>query len=120
VLRPLLLVTFALAGCASQDLPPVIDAIDMPPTATLDASGFYTVSGSMTFHDPDDLVATLRVTIPLVQMSYDYPVGIEAGAISPLTVKFSSAAPKGIEEYDLTLIDEAGLETVAQKTVTLE
>ncbi|HZS41399.1 MAG TPA: hypothetical protein VFF06_31435 [Polyangia bacterium] len=91
----------------------------MPPTAIVDPSGFYVVNGSLTFHDVDDVVQTLRVTIPLVSMQYEYPVGLSSGTIN-LTVKFSSATPKGPQQYLITLVDAGGETAVATKTVTLE
>jgi hypothetical protein len=78
-----------------------------------------TLSGNLTFHDDDDIVKTLRITIPLVSMQYEYPIDLFSGTVA-ITVKFSSATPKGPQQYIITLVDAGGATAVQQKTVTLE
>ncbi len=120
----LAIVTLLVAGgCGPKiDHPPVIDAVMMPQTATLGTDNLYTVSGQMSYHDDDHPVHTLRVKVPLVGMTYEYPAGdLYIGNIDPLTIKFAAQSPKGAQEYDLSVVDSVGLESaVSVQMVTLQ
>lgn len=120
----LAIVTVLVAGgCGPQgDHPPLIDSVMMPQTATLGTDNFYTVMGQLSYHDDDHPVHTLRVEVPLVNMTYEYPAGdLYIGNIDPLTIKFAAQSPRGPQEYDLSLVDSAGLESaVSVQMVTLQ
>ncbi len=92
----------------------------MPPTVLASPGGGWKVSGTLTFHDLDEPVHTLRVFVPVTNMNYDTTIDLQNGTIAPLTVNFSSSTPKGPQPYSITLIAQSGLQAVAQKTVTLE
>jgi hypothetical protein len=120
-----LLIPFALVACSSSSTksgsPPVIDSITMPGTAMVGSDGYYTLAGSITFHDADDAVTKLKIVVPSAgnaTFEYDVPGGQTSYA---LIVKVSGAAPKGPIEYDVSLIDAGGAESAASKqTVTLQ
>jgi hypothetical protein len=120
----LAIVTVLVAGgCGPHlDHPPVIDSVMMPAAATLGTDNLYTLVGQMSYHDDDHPVHTLRVRVPLVNMTYEYPAGdLYIGNIDPLEVKFAAQSPKGPQEYDLSVVDSVGLESaVAVQMVTLQ
>jgi hypothetical protein len=93
----------------------------MPQTATVGSDGFYTLTGSISFHDDGDAVTKLKIVVPSAgnaTFEYDVPSGQTTYA---LIVKVSSAAPKGPIEYDVSLVDAGGAESAPSKqTVTLQ
>lgn len=124
-MRPLglAIVTLLVSGCGAHvDQAPVIDAVVMPSSVTLGTDGTYDVVGRMSYHDDDHPVHTLRVRIPLVNMTYEYPAGdLYLGNIAPLVIKFAAQTPKGAQEYDLSVVDTALLESaVSVQMVTLQ
>lgn len=101
-----------LVGCSSPQgpatIPPAIDKLDMPATATLDATGHATLTGSVQFHDDDDNV--VAVAIRLVKdgkestgtLSTPYRSG-SASVSAVLT------GAKGlVVDYQIMVIDEVG------------
>ena len=111
----LAIVTLLVAGgCGPKvDHPPVIDAVMMPETATLGTDNLYTVSGQMSYHDDDHPVHTLRVKVPLVGMTYEYPAGdLYIGNIDPLTIKFAAQADNA--ESNLAELPQAQKDLLAQ------
>jgi hypothetical protein len=110
-------------GCGStRPAPPVIDSLTMPATATLGASGTYDLTGTLHFHDDDDGVATLRVRLPALALSYDTMLAVhfQRGDL-PIALHFSASTPKGDLEYQVNLIDLSGLESVPRtEHVTLQ
>lgn len=123
-LSTLTLVTLLAACGPSAPKPPVIDTVTMPMTATLGANGKYTLTGRMTYHDDDSPVRTLKVIVVVLgqTLTYSYPAGeLFIGNINPLTIEFDGNTPKGMQEYDLQLIDDTGLPSaVSKQFVTLE
>ncbi len=118
----LLAILCLAAGCtASTPKPPVLDDLQMPQSATVGASGFYEVSGLLSFHDDDDYVAKIRIRVPLVATTYEYDAPpFQFKGTFALTIKFASTSPKGPVEYDVSLVDTAGLESVpVKRTVNL-
>jgi len=110
-----------LAGCAST-ASPVIDDLQMPGTAQVGADGYYSVEGLISFHDDVGAVSKIRIRVPLVGQTYEFDAagGLARGTL-PLVVKFSSASPKGIMEYDVSLVDVMGTASPPHSTfVTLQ
>ena len=98
----------------------MIDTLDMPPTVVAQAGGGWKVTGTLTFHDFDEPVHTLRVFVAVTNTTSDTTLDLANGTVAPLTINFAASTPKGAQAYSITLIAQSGLETVAQKTVTLE
>jgi len=99
-----------LAACSvEQGKLPVVDAFTLPESATLDADGTYHVTATVSFHDDDDPVAKVRITIPSIRAAHDYTSltgqRVENGA---LELKIAGAAPKGALSITAQAIDREG------------
>jgi hypothetical protein len=106
--RPLLLV-FLTACTVEQGERPVVDAFTLPESATLDPDGTYKLTATVSFHDDDDPVTKLRVTIPSLGAGHDYTSlsgqRVENGS---LAIQVAGTAPKGALTIAVTAIDREG------------
>jgi hypothetical protein len=113
-----------LVGCSSVPtpavVPPVIDMVDAPATATLDATGHATVTSTVKFHDDDDNVTAMILRLPKSNLE-------SRGDISPsrsgaTTVNSIFSGTKGlVVDYELIAVDEAGHRSApVARTVTLQ
>lgn len=93
---------------------PVIDSLQMPATAALDATGKATLEGMLQFHDDDDTVATVVTRVPATNQS-------TTGTIPPASIGLVSitivlAGTKGTTvDYEITLVDKSGLSSAPAK-----
>jgi hypothetical protein len=101
---------------------PVIDRLDMPARAALDADGFYHCDGQIAFHDSDDPVKTLTVSIPAYFARYDFATGeLRVTSAFPVLLRLAGSTPKGPLSYAIALTDDSGLQSAAMtETVTLQ
>jgi hypothetical protein len=118
--RWLLLLLCACSDAPAKAAPPIIDKLEMPPAATLDAMGKATLVGMLQFHDDDDVVTTMVFRIVSTNQR-------TTGAISPASVGLVSvttvlAGTKGTNvDYEVTLIDRSGLTSMpAKRSVLLQ
>ena len=104
-----LLLVFLTACSVEQGKLPVMDEFTLPESATLDADGSYKVVASVSFHDDDDPVAKVRVTIASIRAAHDYTSltgqKVEKGSLA-LTIVGS--APKGPLQITAQAIDREG------------
>src|SRR3954466_909445 len=121
-MKKLLIGLVALAGCGGAGAAPGIDDLQMPASATVGADGYFDVDGTISFHDDGGLVNKIRIFIPAVQQTYEFSAegALSRGTVA-LQVKFAAAPPKGTVEYDVILVDAAGVSSDASKRmVTLK
>ncbi len=121
-MRKMLIVMVALAGCGGVGAAPVIDDLQMPAAATVSADGYFDVDGTISFHDDGGVVSKIRIFIPAVQQTYEFAAdaGLSRATVA-LQVKFAPITPKGIVEYDVSLVDAGGMSSEARKQmVTLK
>jgi len=108
-------------GCAPKPIPPAIVAVDAPATDTADLDGSYPFYVIVLYSDPDDAPATIRWKAPSLGIGGDISCGgcrVGSRAVG-VPLKFPANTPKGALEYDLWLIDQAGLESAAAKEMVL-
>ncbi len=100
-----------------MNVPPVIDSLDMPQTATLDAMGKATLMGMLQFHDSDDTVETVVTRIPSTNQMTSGSIPPASIGVVAITVVLSGT--KGMSlDYEVTLVDKSGLSSApAKKTV---
>lgn len=99
-----------LAACSvEQGKVPVLDAFTLPESVTLDADGAYHVTATVSFHDDDDPVAKVRITIASIRAAHDYTSltgqRVENGT---LELKITGAAPKGALTITAQAVDREG------------
>lgn len=127
-LAPLLTGLVLGSGCSSSsddsNKPPVIDALDMPATATGTSNGDYQVTGSITFHDDDGTVDSVHVKFS--QGGFEQTIDTASGsaphpkqAQAKLTVT-AQGAPLGTKlDYDVWVVDSSGAESAHQARSTV-
>jgi hypothetical protein len=109
----------------SLNAAPVIDSLEMPSAASVGPDGYYTLAGTMSFHDDDSPVHFVRVFIPTIGKTYDFPAGDQQSGIgSPFAFKVIADIPLlhvGVISYDVSLVDTGGAKSaVVKKTVDLQ
>jgi hypothetical protein len=115
----------ALPACGGGK-PPIIDNLNMPSTVTLNATdNQFDVTGTISFHDDDDKVTTMRIIVPSAgDARFEFPVTpapVQMVTDGPIRVSFVGSTPKGPIEYDVSLIDESSaVSDVKRETVTLQ
>lgn len=104
------IVLLGLAACTVEHGKiPVVDEVTVPASATLDADGTYHVDATVTFHDDDDNVRKIRVTIESLKTGNDYPITSVRSATNLLIpVRIVGSAPKGETELRVQAIDLEG------------
>jgi len=101
-----------LVGCSSPSppatIPPVLDTLDVPTTATLDATGHAKLTGTVTFHDDDDNVVAmvLRLTKDGTESTGTIVPAYRWGKTT-LNANFSGK-PGMTVDYEVMVVDEAG------------
>ena len=97
-----------------KDPAPVIDSLEMPATAPLDAMGKATVMGMLQFHDDDDTVDTIVTRIPATNQTTKG--NIPAASIGVVSITVVLAGTKGASvDYEITLVDKSGLSSAPAK-----
>jgi hypothetical protein len=110
------------AGCSSSseaNSPPVIDAIDVPATATIGKSGNYEVQGTISAHDTDGMIHQIVLEIP----GYTTPVlTVNKPSIDkqPFLLQIDGHSPKGPLNATGKVIDDQGASTSRTITITLQ
>jgi hypothetical protein len=112
---------------APQTAPPVIDALDMPPSVS-ESGAFYVIQGSITYHDDDDVVVSASVHIPVIGKTIPvaidpaYQTSAEYGI--PFAFQVSDDVPlggAGPTSYSVTLINKSGAQSQPfQETIDLQ
>ena len=112
------------SGSVPATDPPVIDSLDMSASASA-VNGTYTVFGSITYHDDDDVVVSAQVYVYVTGKTLTVPVtdpeSMAAGV--PFSFNLSADVPlggAGPTNYTVTLTNKSGV--VSQpyaETVTL-
>jgi len=103
----------------------VIDEVDVQPTATA-VNDQYNISASITFHDDDAPVHLVRVYIPVIVKTLDYPAGdVETAAGASFNIQVSADPPLGgagdtTFEFSLVDVDGGVSAPPVVKSVTLE
>jgi hypothetical protein len=106
--------------------PPTLDDWSMPSSADPGTDGFYTLIGTISFHDDSDqAVHFIRVRVPVIGKTYDFPAGDLASAIgAEFEMKLSDDVPlggAGQTNYQVSLVDIEGDEsTPVTETVYLQ
>ena len=62
---------------------------------------------------------TIRISVPRYSVNYDIAVNQRTLVNAPFQVKFS-AAVKGVQSYDVTLIDERGNTATTTRDIDLQ
>jgi hypothetical protein len=107
-------------GCSTPSLPspPIIDSLDMPTTATLDAMGKATLTGMVQFHDSDDNVTTVVTRIPATNQSTSGSIPPQSVGIVGISLQLSGTKGSSVD-YEITLVDKSGLSSApAKRSVT--
>ena len=112
-----LLVSAAAGGCSSgtaDPKPPELDALTMSDTAVASKDGFpgdYDVLGKISYHDPDGVVAKIRV------FGGSTPRDVELSAVSASVsdhefgLTFQNVKPGATFDYEVAVVDNDGLES---------
>jgi hypothetical protein len=114
------------SGTASTPIgdPPIITAADMSGSAAPN-NGVYTIFGSLTYSCDDDVVHTVRVSVPVVGKSYDFPGPDTAdGYGTPFNFTLVDDIPlagAGPTNYSIILITKGGAQSAPfPETVDLQ
>jgi hypothetical protein len=99
-------------GAVPTTTPPVIDSLDMEASASA-VNDVYTVIGSITYHDDDDVVVTVEVTVPVIGKTLTIPVTDPSseGAGEPFEFNLSADPPlggAGPTNYSVVLVNKSG------------
>lgn len=99
-----------------QTAPPVIDSLDLASPALVSADGaFYVISGSVTYHDDDDVIESGGVYVPVIGKTIpitippEYQTAIGAGI--PLSFQVSDDIPlthAGPTSFVVTFTNKSG------------
>ena len=112
-----------LASCSVEaGKIPVIDEFTLPESATLNADGTYHVDATISFHDDDDSVRRIRVTVPSIGAAKDYtsPTG-KSVTNGTLSLQIVGTAPKGALAINVQLIDtESNVSDPKSASITLK
>jgi hypothetical protein len=114
----------ALSGCSSSSSSsdndaPVVDALDVPSTATIGASGHYQIQGTISAHDPDGVIHEILLEIP----GYTSPsITIDQQTITAkaFLVQIDGRSPKGPLTATAKIVDDQGASTSRAVTITLQ
>ncbi len=112
------------AACSSADAnsAPVIDQLDIPDTATKEGTA-YSVSGTLTYHDDDNAVKTMRIYTPAGAADPTLTVNLPGGGGSSggATIKvLFNGAPGANIEYEISVVDATNIESARlKKTVKI-
>lgn len=113
----------SVVGCSSSsddgNTPPVVDAFDVPATATKGASGNYEIKGTISAHDPDGMIREIVLEIP----GYTTPsMAINKASIvqQPFLVQIDGRSPAGPLTANAKIVDDQGGSTSRAVTVTLQ
>jgi hypothetical protein len=93
--------------------PPVIQALDMTASASA-VNGTYTITGSITYSDDDDVVTAIKVNVPVIGKTYTFAASqpYEATAdAEPFEFTLSADVPlggAGETDYIVTLVNQSG------------
>jgi hypothetical protein len=113
------------APTATTD-PPVIQSLDMNGGAITPVNDTYTVVGSITYEDDDDVVSTVQVNVPVIGKTYSIPVADPASTAAGEPFYFTvSADPPlggaGPTNYIVTLVNKSGaISAGVEKSMDLE
>lgn len=114
----------SLAGCSSSsssenNVPPVVDAFEVPATATIGASGNYEIQGTLSAHDPDGVIHQILLEIP----GYTAPTLVidqQTLTKKAFIVQIDGRSKKGPLTATAKVVDDDGAATSQAITVTLE
>lgn len=133
-MRLVLVSAFALfvAGCSSSggsssapaNKAPIVDDLQMPQAVAADATGNFVIVAPISYHDEDGTVDWVRMVVPLLPAT-NREQKIATNKTKSGTGKLQltlSGVPKGTAvEIDVSVLDNAGLESAVLKTnVTLQ
>lgn len=120
---PIALALLLLPACSIEHGKlPVIDALGLPESVSLDADGTYHVDATISYHDDDDEVSRIRVSIPSLGAAAQYasPGGKKATAAA-FTFKVAGDTPKGKLAVEVLVLDVEGNASEAKTgSVTLK
>jgi hypothetical protein len=110
MVKPVAALCVLLAACeVSSGKLPVIDELVMPDSVTIDADGTYHVDGTISYHDEDDTVSRVRVEIPAIRASAQYPAsGTSSATRASLAIRIVGTAPKGATTINVNVLDREG------------
>lgn len=117
--------TAAPAGTGTTD-PPVIESLDMNGGALTPVNDIYTIFGSITYDDDDDVVTAFDVYVPVLGKTYTFPVAnpVSQGFGEPISFTLSADPPlggAGPTNYELTLVNKSGsISAAVEKSMDLE
>jgi hypothetical protein len=109
--------------------PPVIESLNMSESALGSASttSTYTVFGSITYADDDDVVTAFQVEVPVLGHTYTFPLPDPVSTAYGESISFplSTDAPlggAGLTNYIVTLVNKSGAVSAAgpEQSVDLE
>jgi hypothetical protein len=110
-------------GCSSSSAddnsPPVVDALDVPATATIGTSGNYEIVGTLSAHDTDGVIHQVVLEIP----GYTAPailVDQQTIAQKAFIVQIDGRSPKGPLTATAKVVDDQGASASKTITVTLQ
>lgn len=114
----------SMLGCSSSssdedNTPPVVDALEVPATATKGANGHYQIQGTISAHDPDGVIQEIVLEIP----GYTSPkmtIGKQSIVQTPFLVQIDGRSPAGPLQATAKIIDDQGAATSRAITVTLQ
>jgi hypothetical protein len=109
------------SSSTSSNVPPVVDSVDAADTVKSGQVLAVTVKG----HDDDDNIVTLKVHLVASQATQDPPAQSNPAPAKQVQLILSLAfvgAPAGTNlEYDVTLVDQGGVESApVKKNVTIQ
>ncbi len=104
--------------------PPILTAADMSGSAS-PLNGVYTIFGSLTYTCDGDVVHTVRISVPIVGKSYDFPgPDTSEGYGQPFNFQLVDDIPfagAGDVNYSIILISKGGAQSAPfPETVTLQ
>jgi hypothetical protein len=110
-----------------QTTPPVIDSLDLASPAAINGA-FYVITGSITWHDADDVIESGSVYVPVIGKAIPVTIPpedqISLGAGIPFGFQVSDDIPlggAGPTTFIVTLTNKSGAVSVGwQATVDLE
>lgn len=113
-MRTILLLALGLTACSStargEHVDPVIDDIEMAPTAKPEKNGFYNVRGTITAHTEDALIGKFSVWFPTDPGHLTYIGASSTGASvrQDIVIQIPATAAPGRFEYHIYAVDTEG------------